>query len=81
MQVQQAATASFPYFTEEHELIRQTVKRFCQEEIAPHAAAWDCVFCSYCSLEGWFWLETERLVELAPPLTEGRPTLLLAATN
>ncbi len=41
MQVQQAATASFPYFTEEHELIRQTVKRFCQEEIAPHAAAWD----------------------------------------
>ena len=41
MKVQQAATASFPYFTEEHELIRQTVKRFCQEEIAPHAAAWD----------------------------------------
>jgi citronellyl-CoA dehydrogenase len=41
MQVQQAAPASFPYFTEEHELIRQTVKRFCQEEIAPHAAAWD----------------------------------------
>ena len=41
MQVQQAAPASFPHFTEEHELIRQTVKRFCQEEIAPHAAAWD----------------------------------------
>ncbi len=41
MKVQQAATASFPYFTEEHELIRQTVKRFCQEEIASHAAAWD----------------------------------------
>ena len=31
----------FPYFTEEHDLIRQTVKRFCQEQIAPHAAEWD----------------------------------------
>ncbi len=28
-------------FTEEHDLIRQTVKRFCQERIAPHAAQWD----------------------------------------
>jgi alkylation response protein AidB-like acyl-CoA dehydrogenase len=33
--------ALFPYFTEEHEMIRQTVKRFCQEEIAPHAERWD----------------------------------------
>ena len=31
----------FPYFTEEHEMIRQTVKRFCQEEIAPRAGEWD----------------------------------------
>ena len=31
----------YPYFTEEHELIRQTVKRFCREEIAPHAEHWD----------------------------------------
>ena len=31
----------FPNFTEEHDLIRQTVKRFCQEQIAPHAAKWD----------------------------------------
>jgi citronellyl-CoA dehydrogenase len=38
--VQQQAT-EFPYFTEEHELIRQTVARFCREEIAPHAAEWD----------------------------------------
>jgi citronellyl-CoA dehydrogenase len=38
--VQQQAT-EFPYFTEDHELIRQTVARFCREEIAPHAAAWD----------------------------------------
>jgi len=31
----------FPYFTEEHEMIRKTVKRFCLEEIAPHAVEWD----------------------------------------
>jgi alkylation response protein AidB-like acyl-CoA dehydrogenase len=31
----------FPGFTEEHEMIRQTVKRFCQEEIAMHAERWD----------------------------------------
>jgi len=31
----------FPYFTEEHEMIRKTVKRFCLEEIAPRAAEWD----------------------------------------
>ena len=35
------ARAEFPYFTEEHELIRQTVQRFCREEIAPYAEAWD----------------------------------------
>jgi citronellyl-CoA dehydrogenase len=38
--VQQQAT-EFPYFTEDHELIRQTVARFCKEEIAPYAAEWD----------------------------------------
>ena len=38
--VQQQST-EFPYFTEEHELIRQTVARFCKEEIAPYAAEWD----------------------------------------
>src|SRR3954465_8502647 len=38
--VQQPGT-EFPYFTEDHELIRQTVTRFCKEEIAPHAAEWD----------------------------------------
>jgi citronellyl-CoA dehydrogenase len=32
---------NFPYFTEEHDLIRQTVKRFAQEQIAPNAAKWD----------------------------------------
>jgi citronellyl-CoA dehydrogenase len=31
----------YPYFTEEHEMIRQTVKRFCREEIAPYAEQWD----------------------------------------
>lgn len=34
-------TTEFPYFTEEHEMIRQTVTRFCKEEIAPYAAEWD----------------------------------------
>jgi len=38
--VQQQST-EYPYFTEEHELIRQTVSRFCKEEIAPYAAEWD----------------------------------------
>src|SRR5258708_9293859 len=38
--VQQQST-EFPYFTEEHDLIRQTVTRFCKEEIAPFAAEWD----------------------------------------
>lgn len=32
---------NFPYFTEEHDLIRQTVKRFALEQIAPNAAKWD----------------------------------------
>src|ERR1017187_722353 len=36
-----AAVTNFPYFTEEHDLIRQTVKRFCREEIAPHSEEWD----------------------------------------
>ena len=31
----------FPPFTAEHDLIRQTVKRFCREEIAPYAQEWD----------------------------------------
>ena len=34
-------TTEFPYFTEEHDLIRQSVGRFCKEEIAPYAAEWD----------------------------------------
>lgn len=38
--VPQQAT-EFPYFTEEHEMIRQTVTRFCKQEIAPYAAEWD----------------------------------------
>ena len=38
--VPQQAT-EFPYFTEETDLIRQTVTRFCKEDIAPYAAEWD----------------------------------------
>ena len=32
---------AFPYFTEEHQMLRQTVTRFCQQEIAPHTEEWD----------------------------------------
>lgn len=39
--VPQQLTTEFPYFNEDHDLIRQTVTRFCKEEIAPHAAEWD----------------------------------------
>jgi citronellyl-CoA dehydrogenase len=31
----------FPYFTDEHELFRSSVKRFCQAEIAPRAQEWE----------------------------------------
>ena len=37
----QTVTPSFPPFTEEHQMIRKSVKKFCQEEIAPYAAEWD----------------------------------------
>ena len=31
----------YPYFTEEHAMLRETVKQFCLKEIAPHAEEWD----------------------------------------
>ena len=34
----QQQRSEFTYFTEEHELISQTVARFCSEEIAPYAS-------------------------------------------
>jgi citronellyl-CoA dehydrogenase len=36
-----AVDTPYPYFTEEHELIRNTVKRFCSDEVAPHAQEWE----------------------------------------
>jgi citronellyl-CoA dehydrogenase len=36
-----ATEATFPYFTEEHAMLRETVKQFCEREIAPHAEEWD----------------------------------------
>jgi citronellyl-CoA dehydrogenase len=33
--------ATFPPFTEEHQMFRRTVEQFCQREIAPYAAEWD----------------------------------------
>jgi citronellyl-CoA dehydrogenase len=35
------AALRFPYFTEEHDRIRQKVRQFCEQEIAPFAQAWD----------------------------------------
>jgi citronellyl-CoA dehydrogenase len=35
------APALFPYFTDEHEKIRQKVRQFCEEGIAPFAEEWD----------------------------------------
>jgi citronellyl-CoA dehydrogenase len=35
------AATEFPPFTEEHDMIRQTVKRFVKAEIAPFAEKWD----------------------------------------
>jgi citronellyl-CoA dehydrogenase len=36
-----ATAATFPCFTEEHDMIRETVKKFARNEIAPHSADWD----------------------------------------
>ncbi|MBI1765925.1 MAG: acyl-CoA dehydrogenase family protein, partial [Acidobacteria bacterium] len=36
-----ATERTFPYFTEEHAMLRDTVKQFCEREIAPHAEDWD----------------------------------------
>src|SRR6516165_7284710 len=35
------AALRFPYFTEEHDRIRQKVRQFCEDEIAPFAEEWD----------------------------------------
>jgi citronellyl-CoA dehydrogenase len=32
---------TYPYFTEEHAMLRETVRQFCLREIAPHAEEWD----------------------------------------
>lgn len=37
----EAIDTAFPYFTEEHDMFRETVKQFCQTEIAPHTVEWD----------------------------------------
>ena len=36
-----AVATTYPYFTEEHEMFRETVKQFVQAEIAPHSEEWD----------------------------------------
>jgi citronellyl-CoA dehydrogenase len=42
--IKETATAvetTYPYFTEEHHMFRDTVKEFCQAEIAPYSEEWD----------------------------------------
>lgn len=34
-------TARYPYFTEEHEMFRKTVRDYVEKELAPHADEWD----------------------------------------
>ena len=36
-----ATELNYPYFTEEHAMLRETVKQFCLKEIAPYAEEWD----------------------------------------
>lgn len=37
--------AAFPFFTEEHELFRNTVRRFVREQVEPVAPAWETAGC------------------------------------
>jgi citronellyl-CoA dehydrogenase len=39
--IEAAIGATFPYFTEEHRMLRESVSQFCLREIAPHAEEWD----------------------------------------
>ena len=36
-----SSAAGFEPFTEEHQAFRRTVRKFCEEELAPHAREWD----------------------------------------
>ncbi|HKP87765.1 MAG TPA: acyl-CoA dehydrogenase family protein [Blastocatellia bacterium] len=37
----QSVETTYPYFTEEHDMFRETVRKFCQAEIAPYTEEWD----------------------------------------
>jgi citronellyl-CoA dehydrogenase len=39
--VAETVQTEFPYFTEEHDMLRETVRKFAQNEIAPHTEEWD----------------------------------------
>ncbi|MEW6212909.1 MAG: acyl-CoA dehydrogenase family protein [Acidobacteriota bacterium] len=39
--IKQATKPEYPYFTDEHLMLRDSVKQFCLNEIAPHAEEWD----------------------------------------
>ena len=40
-EIKPAGAARAPYFSEEHELLRDQVRRFVETEIKPHALAWE----------------------------------------
>jgi citronellyl-CoA dehydrogenase len=39
--IAEQAKTEFPYFSEEHRMIRDTVRKFASKEIAPYSAEWD----------------------------------------
>ncbi|MCW5967530.1 MAG: acyl-CoA dehydrogenase family protein [Blastocatellales bacterium] len=39
--MQTSAEKTYPYFAEEHEMLRETVREFAKREIAPYAEEWD----------------------------------------
>jgi citronellyl-CoA dehydrogenase len=40
-EIAESIETTYPYFTEEHHMFRETVKKFCQAEIAPYTEEWD----------------------------------------
>ncbi|MBC7107067.1 MAG: acyl-CoA dehydrogenase family protein, partial [Firmicutes bacterium] len=38
---ERSGTVSSPYFTEEHEALRRTIRRFVEKELQPHADRWE----------------------------------------
>ena len=41
IEIEEQVASDFPYFTEEHDMLRETVREFVTREIAPHTEEWD----------------------------------------